>query len=183
VDFCLKNLDYDESTSVTLQLWDIAGHERFGHMTRVYYKSAIAAIICFDISRPSTLDNVKKWKDDINDKVALPDGNPIPMILLATKCDLPDISIDQHKMSKFVQENNFLCWFETSAKTNQNIDRAFQALVGHIVQLSKTMELVAPTGGAADQANLKKSGDLNVLTTSTEQQQEQVQESKQGCCG
>lgn len=28
VDFCLKQIDYDESTFVTLQLWDIAGHER-----------------------------------------------------------------------------------------------------------------------------------------------------------
>ena len=41
----------------------IAGHERFGAMTRVYYKFAIAAVVCFDISRPSTLDNVKKWRD------------------------------------------------------------------------------------------------------------------------
>ncbi len=54
-------------------------------MTRVYYKFAIAAVICFDISRPSTLDNVKKWRDDISEKVALPDGSPIPMILLANK--------------------------------------------------------------------------------------------------
>lgn len=62
-----------------------SGHERFGAMTRVYYKFAIAAVICFDISRPSTLDNVKKWKDDISEKVVLPDGSPIPMILLANK--------------------------------------------------------------------------------------------------
>jgi Ras-related protein Rab-32 len=85
VDFCVKQYDYDDNTSVSLQLWDIAGHERFGAMTRVYYKFAIAAVVCFDVSRPSTLDNVKKWRDDINDKVVLPDGSPIPMLLLANK--------------------------------------------------------------------------------------------------
>lgn len=28
---------------------------------------------------------VLQWRDDINDKVVLPDGKPIPMILLANK--------------------------------------------------------------------------------------------------
>lgn len=41
-------------------MWDVAGHERFGTMTRVYYKYAIAAIIVFDISRPATFDAVIK---------------------------------------------------------------------------------------------------------------------------
>jgi Ras-related protein Rab-32 len=54
-------------------------------MTRVYYKDAIAAILCFDLSRPLSMDNVVKWSDDINSKIALPNGKPIPMILLANK--------------------------------------------------------------------------------------------------
>jgi len=86
-------------------------------MTRVYYKYAIAAVVCFDISRPATLDNVKKWRDDINSKVVLPDGvTPIPMILLANKCDLPEITIDKTKMNKFAKENGFIAWFETSGR-------------------------------------------------------------------
>lgn len=34
VDFALKVIPWDESTIVRLQLWDIAGQERFGNMTR-----------------------------------------------------------------------------------------------------------------------------------------------------
>ena len=59
-------------------------------MTRVYYRYAIAAIIVFDVSRPGTFDAVIKWRDDINSKVVLPNGEQIPILLLANKCDLPE---------------------------------------------------------------------------------------------
>ena len=39
VDFALKVINWDPTTLIRLQLWDIAGQERFGTMTRVYYRS------------------------------------------------------------------------------------------------------------------------------------------------
>lgn len=85
VDFALKVIKYDEATTVRLQLWDIAGEldhsiqffffnfllgqERFGNMTRVYYKEAVGAFVVFDVTRVSTFDAVKKWKMDIDAKV------------------------------------------------------------------------------------------------------------------
>ena len=36
VDFALKELNWDNNTTIKLQLWDIAGQERFGNMTRVW---------------------------------------------------------------------------------------------------------------------------------------------------
>ena len=38
VDFALKVINWDPHTLIRLQLWDIAGQERFGTMTRVYYR-------------------------------------------------------------------------------------------------------------------------------------------------
>src|SRR5438128_3372756 len=46
-DFALKVVKWNDTTSVRLQLWDIAGQERFGNMTRVYYQNAHAALIVF----------------------------------------------------------------------------------------------------------------------------------------
>lgn len=105
VDFALKVVHWDQNTVIRLQLWDIAGNvvwcplliivlpcslsfigqERFGNMTRVYYKEAVGAFIVFDVTRSSTFDSVIKWKQDLDSKVQLPDGNPIPCVLLANK--------------------------------------------------------------------------------------------------
>jgi GTPase SAR1 family protein len=51
---------------VYLQLWDIAGQERYGNLTRVYYKEAVAAFVVFDLTRNSSFESVKRWKDDID---------------------------------------------------------------------------------------------------------------------
>ena len=45
------------------------GQERFGNMTRVYYKEAVGAFIVFDVTRVNTFDAVQKWKKDIDEKV------------------------------------------------------------------------------------------------------------------
>jgi Ras-related protein Rab-32 len=68
-----------------LQLWDIAGQERFGNMTRVYYKEAVGAFVVFDVTRLSTFEAVQMWKSDLDNKVLLPNGKPIPAVLLANK--------------------------------------------------------------------------------------------------
>ncbi|XP_004628615.1 ras-related protein Rab-32 [Octodon degus] len=134
VDFALKALHWDSRTLVRLQLWDIAGQERFGNMTRVYYKEAVGAFVVFDISRGSTFKAVSKWKDDLDSKVHLPNGSPIPAVLLANKCDqIKDSGYSASQMDQFCKDHGFSGWYETSAKDNINIDEAAQLLVENIL--------------------------------------------------
>ncbi|KAF3420767.1 hypothetical protein E2986_09648 [Frieseomelitta varia] len=142
VDFALKVLNWDPHTIIRLQLWDIAGQERFGNMTRVYYKEAVGAFIVFDVTRSATLDAVVKWKQDLDSKVQLPDGSPIPCVLLANKCDQQKEGLvnSPAKMDEYCKEKNFAGWFETSAKENINIEEAAKFLVN---KLKKSASLFA----------------------------------------
>ncbi|XP_016348910.1 ras-related protein Rab-38-like [Sinocyclocheilus anshuiensis] len=134
VDFALKVLNWDSET-VRLQLWDIAGQERFGNMTRVYYREAMGAFIVFDVSRPTTFEAVSKWKEDLDSKLILSNGQSIATVLLANKCDQNRdfLTNNSLKMDQYCKENGFVGWFETSAKENVNINEAANFLVKHII--------------------------------------------------
>lgn len=137
MDFALKVIHWDQKTEVRLQLWDIAGQERFGNMTRVYYKEAVGAFVVFDLQRQSTFEAVAQWKADIDAKVTWgPENKPIPVVLLANKCDLSREAFCRtpQEMDAYCQEHGFIGWYETSAKDNKGIDVAARALVGYILE-------------------------------------------------
>jgi Ras-related protein Rab-32 len=133
VDFHLKQLIVNDKT-VRLQLWDIAGQDRFSAINKVYYKDAVGAFLVYDLSRSTTFDGVAKWKEEIDSKVFLPNNQPIPVVLLANKNDLENVTVDANKLDAYCKEHNYAGWFDTSAKTNVNIDKAAKFLVEHILQ-------------------------------------------------
>lgn len=67
------------------------GQERYGNMTRVYYKEAVGAFIVFDVTRRNTFESVANWKSDLDSKVQLPDGSHIPCVLLANKVSITSL--------------------------------------------------------------------------------------------
>lgn len=147
VDFALKVLSWDEKTVVRLQLWDIAGQERYGNMTRVYYREAVGALVVFDMTRLSTFQAILKWKEDLDTKVALSNGRPVPAVLLANKCDQRSQGLCPKlpKLENFSRQYGFVGWYETSAKDNTNIDAAITCLVKSIVTVEDERAVAGKT--------------------------------------
>jgi Ras-related protein Rab-32 len=54
-------------------------------MMRIYYRDAHGAIVLCDCTKKDTISGAFRWKKDIDYKLALDDGEPIPAILLANK--------------------------------------------------------------------------------------------------
>ncbi|XP_054708832.1 ras-related protein Rab-7L1-like [Uloborus diversus] len=129
VDFAMKVLWKSEKEVIKVQLWDIAGQERFTWMTRVYYRDAQACIVMFDLSKRSTFLSAMKWKKDVDNKCQLPDGTLLPAILLGNKCDLANRDVNQEEIEYVYKKNNFIGWTEVSAKEGLMVDDCMRFLV------------------------------------------------------
>jgi len=49
------------SQRVHLQLWDMAGQERFRSLTTGFYRDAMGFILVFDLTKESSFLNVRSW--------------------------------------------------------------------------------------------------------------------------
>ena len=126
---------------------------------QVYYKEAVGAFIVFDVTRVATFEAVQKWKSDVETKVTIPGTEqPIPVVLLANKIDLAkeEFAKNREQMDQFCRENNFVGWFETSAKDNVNIDKASAMLVQAILENVKHVQ------------EIEKPKDTGVVTLTSE---------------
>lgn len=137
VDFALKELLFNNA-NVRLQLWDIAGQERFGNMTRVYYREAIAGVVVCD-DRFATYTAVERWVDDIRKKqVLLPDGKrDLPLMMLINKADIPSGYSDQtwEQILEYASRLGFFAVAKVSAKTGESMGGALVDLCTHIARI------------------------------------------------
>ena len=138
LDFSIKKVQWTKDADVVLQLWDIAGQERYACLHRSFYKGAIGAIVVFDCTNQQSLEKAKVWKTDIDAKITW-HGKKIPTILFANKSDLltvpPPDFMKQSNIDQFCSENSFVGCVHTSAKQNTNIDKGIKELISAIMLL------------------------------------------------
>lgn len=116
---------------IELQLWDTAGQELFRAITRGYYRDSIGAFIVYDITNHDTFENVNSWLNDVKSA----DRTDIICVLIGNKCDLEEKrQVPKEKGQQLADENGML-FFETSAKTGENIAEAMKACLDSIEKL------------------------------------------------
>ncbi len=118
---------------VHLQIWDIAGQDIWTKMRRVYYGGAEGALIIFDVTRPSTFNALDNWIQEFKTFC----GQDKYVILVGNKIDL----VEQRKISydeaKSKAKELALPYFETSAKTKENVDAIFNSLASNLIKTCK----------------------------------------------
>jgi len=120
----------ETDTLVGLLLYDIAAQSRFLSVRHRYYEAADIAMIVFDVTRPETLDSVHNWYYDVCKFL----GGKIPSVIVANKIDLAaERKVDQEQ-TEILAKSIGLPYIETSAKTAENVDKAFKKLVEEFIK-------------------------------------------------
>lgn len=120
-NFMIKDLVQD-GKNIRLLIWDIGGQPQFHKLRTIYFKGSNAAIGVFDITSPQTLLKIPGWISSIKKTVK----KNIPMILIGNKVDL-ERQIERAEAEDLAKRLG--CeYLETSAKTGENVEDAFQMI-------------------------------------------------------
>ncbi|KAK3037726.1 hypothetical protein RJ639_031097 [Escallonia herrerae] len=122
-EFCLE--------TVKAQIWDTAGQERYRAITSAYYRGALGALLVYDVTKPTTFENVSRWLKELRDHA---DSN-IVIMLIGNKTDLKHLRAVATEDAQGFAEKEGLSFIETSALEALNVEKAFQTILAEIYRI------------------------------------------------
>lgn len=129
VDFYVQFVEVEPGRRVKLQFWDTAGQERFRSVTRSYYRNSAGGLLMFDLTNRKSLESIRDWHREVSERVQ--PFSPI-FILVGHKSDLVAERQVRREEAEKMASSLGLKYLETSAKTNSNVEAAFELLTREI---------------------------------------------------
>ncbi|KAI8028230.1 Ras-related protein RABA2a [Camellia lanceoleosa] len=130
VEFATRTLQV-EGRTVKAQIWDTAGQERYRAITSAYYRGALGALLVYDVTKPTTFENVSRWLKELRDHA---DAN-IVIMLIGNKTDLKHLRAVATEDAQGFAEKEGLSFIETSALEAINVEKAFQTILSEIYRI------------------------------------------------
>ena len=132
VDFKMKKKEIDGKI-IKVQIWDIAGHERFRSITYSYYRGANAIIIVFDITDKKSFLSITEWLKQIEKHAK----ENVFKFLVGNKSDLAEERKVTFEEAKEYADKHDLPYIETSAKEGININELFESSIKSFLSSNK----------------------------------------------
>lgn len=130
-----KYIELDNGTIVALSIWDIAGQARFKFIRHNFFKGAKASLLVFDLTRESTLQDLKEWNKELIEIC----GPNVVTIVVGNKKDLTDkISVSDEECKEVVESIGSNKFIKTSALTGEHVNEAFRDLAHNLVKQATT---------------------------------------------
>ena len=134
LDSFTKDEIIDDKT-VRIKIWDTAGQERYKSLTKGFFRNAEGVMLVYDVTNSETYENLKFWLQSIKNNTS-PDMGEIPIILIGNKIDCEDREVKVEEAENFWKEQGYP-YFETSAKTGENIDNTIKYLVKKVINIKE----------------------------------------------
>jgi small GTP-binding protein len=132
-EFGLKIMEVD-GESLRIQLWDLAGQDRLGGISKLYCREAHGALAICDVTNPATVERAIEWKHQIDENVKQTDGSAIPIVLCVNKFDMvQDSPPSKAEYDALASKHQFAAVYFTSAKTDYNATEALTHLTREIM--------------------------------------------------
>lgn len=103
--------------------WDVGGQQDKLFVTEYYFMQAVGAIIVFDILNKESYENLDFWISKMKEL-----SGAIPFIIVGNKIDEKDKRVVSIKEGQKKAMSYNVEYVETSAKLNDNVDKAFEDL-------------------------------------------------------
>lgn len=156
--FCAKQMSAG-GREFLVGIWDTAGSERYEAMTRLYYRGAQAAVLCYEPYTPHSWVRLRHWLNELRNV-----EEECRVYLCATKKDITDAykqdSIPHERVREDTVESyarDLAGHFHTSSKTGEGVDELFQRIVEdcaadqqlrrRLSEERRAREIVTPPGG------------------------------------
>ncbi|XP_021507096.1 ras-related protein Rab-42 isoform X2 [Meriones unguiculatus] len=130
VDVCSRVLQLRAGLRVKLQLWDTAGHERFRCVTRSFYRNTVGALLVFDVANRESFEHIHAWQQEV---LSAQGPGKVIFLLVGHKCDLSTRCVSTQEAEELAASLG-MAFLETSAKSNCNVDLAFDTVTHAIEQ-------------------------------------------------
>lgn len=152
-DFAVKEIsgstEAGEDYSVKCSIWDLSGQLNFKDVRSIYYKGSHAMIMVYDCTNRTSFTDLSFWIEEIKKHTNI---NLMTMLLIANKTDLREdgkghvttdegLALANRWSNELFGDKWPVPFIETSAKTGENIQEAFDKLGKIFVAVKKKQEL------------------------------------------
>ncbi|PAA68321.1 hypothetical protein BOX15_Mlig024478g1 [Macrostomum lignano] len=133
-----------EGTEVHIDILDTAGQEDYASIRDNYFRGGEGFLCVFSLTDPESFAATNEFREQI---IRVKGDESIPMLLVGNKSDLTDGRQVQSREAEARAEAWRIPYLETSAKTRENVDKAFYDLLTEIHHRKQQTAVTGNGGG------------------------------------
>ena len=131
VDFFTKIIEI-EGYKVKIKIWDTAGQELYKKIVANTIRNAMGILFVYDITDIETFKQINYWFNEVNKFVNI---KFFPSVLVGNKLDCEDNREVSKEKGYELALKYKISFYETSAKTGENVNQIFQCLFEQIINV------------------------------------------------